>query len=169
MLRGRWYHITVLNVHAPTEDKTDDVKDSFYGELERVFDKFPKYHTNIFLGDFNAEVGRVLTSPDIKTHSQTDHILKDRRRHSNVLDVRSFMAADGDSDHYLVVGKVRERLAVNNQGSQRFDMERFNRKKLNEVKVKSNFVLRSQISLQLWKILTQRWKLVVAGKRFERI
>jgi hypothetical protein len=40
ILRGRWYH-TVLNVHAPTEDKTDDVKDSFYEELERVFDKFP--------------------------------------------------------------------------------------------------------------------------------
>jgi hypothetical protein len=36
ILRGRWCHITVLNVHAPTEDKTDDV-DSFYEELERVF------------------------------------------------------------------------------------------------------------------------------------
>jgi hypothetical protein len=29
MLRGRWCHIIVLNVHAPTEDKTDDVKGSF--------------------------------------------------------------------------------------------------------------------------------------------
>jgi hypothetical protein len=29
ILRGRWCHIIVLNVHAPTEDKTDDVKDSF--------------------------------------------------------------------------------------------------------------------------------------------
>jgi hypothetical protein len=37
MLRGRWCDITVLNVHAPTEDKIDDVKDSFYKELERVF------------------------------------------------------------------------------------------------------------------------------------
>jgi hypothetical protein len=26
ILRGRWYHVIVLNVHAPTEDKTDDVK-----------------------------------------------------------------------------------------------------------------------------------------------
>jgi hypothetical protein len=48
----------VLNVHAPTEDKTDDGKDSFYVELERVFDKFPKYHMEILLGDFNAKVGR---------------------------------------------------------------------------------------------------------------
>jgi hypothetical protein len=33
-LRGRWSHIIVLNAHAPTEDKTDDVQDSFYEELE---------------------------------------------------------------------------------------------------------------------------------------
>jgi hypothetical protein len=46
-------HIIVLNVHAPVQDKTDDVKDSFYEELERVFDKFPKYHMNILLRDFN--------------------------------------------------------------------------------------------------------------------
>jgi hypothetical protein len=43
ILRGRWCHIIVLNVHAPTEDKTDDVKGSFYEELERVFNEFPKY------------------------------------------------------------------------------------------------------------------------------
>jgi hypothetical protein len=58
ILRGRWYHIIVLNVHAPTEDKTDDVKDSFYEELERVFDKFPKYLMKILLGEFSAKVGR---------------------------------------------------------------------------------------------------------------
>jgi hypothetical protein len=57
ILRGRWCHIIVLNVHAPTENKTDDVKDSFYKELERVYDKFPKYHMKILLGDFNAKAG----------------------------------------------------------------------------------------------------------------
>jgi hypothetical protein len=40
ILRGRWFHIIVLTVHAPTEDKTDDVKDGFYEELKRIFDKF---------------------------------------------------------------------------------------------------------------------------------
>jgi exonuclease III len=34
------------------------VKDSFYEELERVFDKFPKYHMKILLGDFNVKLGR---------------------------------------------------------------------------------------------------------------
>jgi endonuclease/exonuclease/phosphatase family metal-dependent hydrolase len=56
------------------------------------------------------------TFPDVKTHNQIDHIQIDRWRYSNVLDVRSFRAADCDSDHYPVVAKVRERLAVNKQG-----------------------------------------------------
>jgi hypothetical protein len=48
----------VLNVRAPTEDKIDDIKDRFYEELEYVFDKFPKYHIKIMLGDFSVKVGR---------------------------------------------------------------------------------------------------------------
>jgi hypothetical protein len=48
ILRGRWCHIIVLSVHATTEDKLD-VKDSFYEQLERVFNNFPKYHTKILL------------------------------------------------------------------------------------------------------------------------
>jgi hypothetical protein len=35
-------HIIVLNVNAPTDDKTDNAKDSFYEELESIFDIFPK-------------------------------------------------------------------------------------------------------------------------------
>jgi hypothetical protein len=30
ILRGRWCHIIVLNFQAPTEDKINDVKGSFY-------------------------------------------------------------------------------------------------------------------------------------------
>ena len=55
VLRGRWRNIIVLNVHAPSEDKCDDSKDSFYEEMEQVFDHFPRYHTKILLGDFNAK------------------------------------------------------------------------------------------------------------------
>jgi predicted choloylglycine hydrolase len=33
-LKGRCCDIIVLNVHAPTEDKDDDIKDSLYEELE---------------------------------------------------------------------------------------------------------------------------------------
>jgi exonuclease III len=50
--------IGCLNIYAPIEDKTDDVKNSFYEEFECVFDKCTKYHIKIMLGDFNAKVGR---------------------------------------------------------------------------------------------------------------
>jgi hypothetical protein len=39
--------------------------------------------------------------------------LMDRRWHSSILDVQSFRGADCDTDHHLVVAKVREKLAVN--------------------------------------------------------
>ena len=44
-------------MHEPSEER-DDSKDSFYEELEHVFDHFPMYHTKILLEDFNAKVGR---------------------------------------------------------------------------------------------------------------
>jgi hypothetical protein len=47
----------VLHAHAPTEEKSDDSKDSFYEELEEVFYHFPKYHIKILLGDFNVKMG----------------------------------------------------------------------------------------------------------------
>jgi hypothetical protein len=62
------------------------------------------------------------------------------------------------------VAKVRGRLAVNKQRSHKFHIERFNLKKLNEVGVKSNFMMRSQRGLQLWKIKMQRRKLIVPVK-----
>jgi len=42
-LRGLWCDIIDLNVHAPTEDKSDDTKDDFYEGLgrTRVIQKFP--------------------------------------------------------------------------------------------------------------------------------
>jgi hypothetical protein len=36
VLRGRCCNIIILNAHAPTEEKRDDSKDSFYEELEGV-------------------------------------------------------------------------------------------------------------------------------------
>jgi hypothetical protein len=160
ILRGRWFNIIVLNVHAPCEDKGVDVKDSFYEELWHVFDQFHRYDMIILLGGFNAKVGRenifnlttgnesshetsnddglkvvnfatsetlvvkntmfthrkfhkyIWTSPEGNTHNEIDHVLIDRRRHSNILYIRYFRSADCDTDHYLVVAKVREKLAV---------------------------------------------------------
>jgi exonuclease III len=44
-----WMHQLRINVIT---------KDSFYEELEHVFDQFPKYHMKILLGDFNVKAGR---------------------------------------------------------------------------------------------------------------
>jgi endonuclease/exonuclease/phosphatase family metal-dependent hydrolase len=62
------------------------------------------------------------TSPDGKTHNHIDHILINRRRHSSIFDVRFFIGADCDSDHYLVVAKVRERLAVGKRMVKKMDI-----------------------------------------------
>jgi exonuclease III len=43
-------------VCIPCEDKGDGVKESFYEELGRVFDQFPRYDMKILLGDFNVKV-----------------------------------------------------------------------------------------------------------------
>jgi hypothetical protein len=44
ILRGRSCNIIILNIHAPTEDKIDHIKERFYEDLEHVFDKLPKYY-----------------------------------------------------------------------------------------------------------------------------
>ena len=49
VLRDCWYNIIVLNVHVPSEGKSDEAKDSFYEELEQVFYHFRKYHTEVLL------------------------------------------------------------------------------------------------------------------------
>jgi hypothetical protein len=52
------------------------------------------------------------TSPGDVTHNQTDRVLIDKMRHSNILDVQYFKEAECHTDHYLIVAKLRERISV---------------------------------------------------------
>jgi hypothetical protein len=63
----------------------------------------------------------------------------DRRWHSNIFDVGSFVGANCNTDYYLVATKVRERLAVSKQAAQKLDGERFNLRKLNDLKVRKQY------------------------------
>ena len=51
-------NISVLCLHALSDEKSNDSIDSFYEELDHVFDNFPKYHMKIMLGDYNAKLER---------------------------------------------------------------------------------------------------------------
>jgi hypothetical protein len=38
--------------------RSDDIKDGFYEELEKVFDNFTNYHMKTLLGEFNSKAGK---------------------------------------------------------------------------------------------------------------
>jgi hypothetical protein len=58
-----------------------------------------------------------------------------KRWHSIILDARNFRGVDFDIDYYLVVAKVRERLAISKQAAQNSDGERFNIGKVNKLEI----------------------------------
>jgi len=84
----------------------------------------------------------IWTSPDGKTHSQIDHILIDMRWHSSILNVRFFRRADCDTDHYSFLVKVREILALSKLAAQKFAVERFKLRKLDELKVRKQYQIK---------------------------
>jgi len=86
------------------------------------------------------------TSPDGKTHNRIDHRWVGRRWYSSIRDVRSFRGAGCDIDHCVVVTEVREILVVSKQAAQKFDVEIFNFKKLNELEFRTQY----QIQFSNW-------------------
>jgi hypothetical protein len=66
-------------------------------------------------------------------------ILTNKRRHSKILDDRPFTGADCDIDHYVGVAKLRERHSVSKRAKKKFDLERFDLKKLDDVEVKEKY------------------------------
>jgi hypothetical protein len=65
-----------------------------------------------------------------------------RRWHSNTLNVLSFKGADYDTDHYLKAAKVCDRMAVNKKGTENFDLEKLNLRKLNKLEVRKKYQIK---------------------------
>ena len=57
-IRGKMFNITIINVHAPTEDADDHIKESFYDKLEQTYDNAPQHDIKMVIGDFNAKIGK---------------------------------------------------------------------------------------------------------------
>jgi hypothetical protein len=58
ILRESWCHIIVLKIHAKTEVRTVDMKDSISEEFVFIFNKCSKFHMKMLLGNFNAKESR---------------------------------------------------------------------------------------------------------------
>ncbi|XP_071652690.1 craniofacial development protein 2-like [Temnothorax longispinosus] len=57
-IKTKFFNLSLINVHAETEEKRDSTKDSFYSILERVYDTTPSNDIKMMLGDLNAKIGR---------------------------------------------------------------------------------------------------------------
>ena len=107
--RENIFHPTIGNESLHQDSNDNDVRIANFATSKNLINSTMFPHRNIHKYTW--------TFPDGKTHSQIDHVWIDRRWHSNILDVRSFRGADSDTDHYLVVSKVRESLAVSKKAT----------------------------------------------------
>jgi hypothetical protein len=56
-IKGRFHNYSIICIHAPTEEKSEDEKNSFYDLFEKEY-KCPKSDIKLILGDFNAKIGQ---------------------------------------------------------------------------------------------------------------
>jgi len=56
-IRGKLFNYSIINAHAPMEDKTSSEKDAFCDELWKLYDACPKHDVKI-IGDLNVQIGR---------------------------------------------------------------------------------------------------------------
>jgi endonuclease/exonuclease/phosphatase family metal-dependent hydrolase len=64
-MEGKFFNITIICVHTPTEEKDETIKNSFYDRLDRTYQKMPKHDVKIIIGDMNAKVGKDLMIPNV--------------------------------------------------------------------------------------------------------
>lgn len=57
-IKTRLHNVSLINAHAPTEDKAEQIKEDFYIKLDAVYDQIPSNDIKILLGDMNAKIGK---------------------------------------------------------------------------------------------------------------
>ncbi|CAG2216430.1 unnamed protein product [Mytilus edulis] len=147
--------ISIITVYAPTNDATNETKESFIEQLDRVIAGTPK-HDILGIGRRNENGENLLDicqrnnlvitgtifshkdkhkvtwiSPNKKTENQIDHILVTRQHRTSILDTRAMRGADIGSDHELLKCKLRIKLKkykiVTDTSRKRFDTTKLQR------------------------------------------
>ena len=76
-LKAKWFSCTLINVHAPTNKKMEEIKEAFYNLLEQNINQIARLDIEIILGDFNAKVGKEsiykLTTGNESLHNETNN------------------------------------------------------------------------------------------------
>jgi len=57
-LKAKWFSCILINVHAPTNKKMEEVKEEFFNLIEQNINQISNSDIKIILGDFNAKAGK---------------------------------------------------------------------------------------------------------------
>ena len=65
-LKGKFPNITLINVHAPTEEKMEEKKDKFCDDLQKTYDRTTKHDIVMILGGLNVKIGKEKAYESVK-------------------------------------------------------------------------------------------------------
>jgi hypothetical protein len=71
-MKEKFFNISVICAHMPTEDKKEEIKSAFYEKLDRLYLQVPKHDIKIIMGDMNVKIGKEPRVPHVGHHSLHD-------------------------------------------------------------------------------------------------